>query len=209
MRANTVVSWVLIGIVTLLVFAPLSVAHAKLIKWVLDDVKYDTYDYSDYTVDFPPTRRPVPTTTVSGWFLYDAETRVISKWDVFGFVNPPTAHCLYYFGIECNSAERQTWGPGADVFAFVFDIGSPGSFRSLYLITPTLTDKGGVVPLMLRGSPPDGRTSELSSYGCCYGTEGGPLISGRLIGVEVPEPDGMVFLSLGLLSLFLLRTAKR
>ena len=34
------------------------------------------------------------------------------------------------------------------------------------------------------------------------------MISGRLIGVAVPEPEAMVFVGLGLLSLLLLRTAK-
>src|SRR5690349_468142 len=91
MCAKTIGSWLLIGVVTLFVSAPFSAAHAKLIKWVLDDVKWDVYDYT--ITDIPPVREAF-SSAASGWFLYDAKTRKIGAWAIKEFTTPPTQFCL-------------------------------------------------------------------------------------------------------------------
>ena len=57
MPAKTIVSWILIAVLCLVVSALFTAAHAKVVKWVFDDVKWDVYDYT--TPDVPPVRDPV------------------------------------------------------------------------------------------------------------------------------------------------------
>jgi hypothetical protein len=163
MRIRTSNVWLLTGI---LFFSP-AMAHANLVKWSLDGVKWNNYQWFG---DLDQPGEFVEARTATGWFLYDAQTHVLSDWQIDAgspgpFRRPPDPSCLYFYGVECNFGSHGL-GPtsGTDAFDFGWFV-TPATSADLRLVTRALTDQGGTVSLELDTLlPPAHYPGDLSSY---------------------------------------------
>ena len=142
-------------------------SDAKPLKWVFAGASLDNYSFSGGPDPTPPI--PLGTSsTVSGWFVYDAQTNDISSChiDVDGhlaFISGLNPRCRSDILQACDVAR---WFNGSlshtDEIFFNHD-SSPSASLFFGLIVPTLTDRGGSVTI-----------SDTSEYRCCnYELEGG------------------------------------
>src|SRR4249919_2657428 len=170
MRSKTSNAWLLTGIFWSCLFFSPAMAHANLVKWSLDGVKWNNYLWSGEIGDNPGEF--VEAGTATGWFLYDAQTHVLSDWQIDAgfpgpFRKPPDPSCLYWYGVECNFGSHSP-GPtsGTDAFDFGWFV-TPATSANLRLVTRPLTDQGGTVSLELDALlPPAHFPGDLSSYSC-------------------------------------------
>ena len=215
----------LIGFAAILALASLT-AHARLVKWTLDDVNFLIYPLSDNAGAILP--HPVPDTIypylqpATGWFTVDTESHQITDWGIAaGYGGDFVPHLCgdYQRDIPCAAwLDRAVLGSGENSIdgRIVSHVLGGQSFE--FLTVPLPVSQCGncteppsltLVGLSFLSKEETGGTiklvsgtfSDIPCPGCRVEDYSGFLVSGSLIGTVVPEPGTMWYLGIAALML--------